>query len=159
MIAWLERNKEWLLSGVGVTFLLVIYASLKRAITSLRRSSKADPPPFDQVKFRTHPLPREITNAIDSAPPLHRDSRSHEYLGVRVQWLTTLHNASLWNEEIRLMLRDRGGYPWIYALVPKDLYPDLSLAKRDTSVWIAGTISKFGDGGITLEQVELRIAL
>jgi hypothetical protein len=159
VIGWLERNKEWLLSGIGVTVLVALYAGGRRAITAWRDHSKPAPPPFDQVKFRTHPLPGEITRQINEAPLLHQANRSREFLGIRVQWLTTLSNADIRGSGIRLMLKDRGMYPWVYVTVPTDLYPDLSLAKEGTLVWVAGTIAEFSGGGIVLEQVELRIAV
>jgi hypothetical protein len=141
MFGWLHRNKVWAFDR---------FRALKNVTSS--------PPPFDQEKFRTRPLPKEIQNQINTAAPINRNNRAHEFDGLKVQWQTKLHDSRRRGRDIRLMLQDSGYYHGIYVNVNAEHYPDLKLAKRGTIIWVAGTIADCTNGGgIALRDVELRI--
>jgi hypothetical protein len=196
VLDWLDQNKSWVFSGIGVTILITLAMGGKVLWRTMRRSVTAPPPtpqqssvpvppfdeakfrtrplptpqqssvavpPFDETKFRTRPLPTEIVAKILEAPLLHQENRRREFLGLRVQWRTTLSDATFVpGDSIQVELQDRQkhGYACIMAGVPMGLYPDLRLAKSGTEVWIAGTIVRFiGNFRMVLDDVELRITV
>jgi hypothetical protein len=104
----------------------------------------------------SRPLPAEICAAITAAPPLHQDTRAQEYVGIQVHWLVSLHSAHRRDQGTdRLMLLDRGHYPWVNCDVPIGEYPELLLASGDTNFWIAGKIKKVEGTTIELEEARL----
>ena len=81
-------------------------------------------------------------------------------MGVKIQWKTTLVTAEeIKDGLIHLMLLDRGNYPWVVCEVPKDLYPDLLLARKGTVIWVAGRIASYHSNTFVLEEPQLRIVL
>jgi hypothetical protein len=156
VIDWIWQNKEWLFSGIGVAIIALWFPWIVRAI----RGRGPAIPPFDQAIFRTHPFPRELKASIDAAPLLHQSARALEFVGVKIQWKTELNNINeIKGGLIHLMLLDRGNYPWVVCDVPKDLYPDLLLARRGTVIWVAGRIANFDSNTFVLEDQQLRIVL
>jgi hypothetical protein len=156
LIDWIWQNKEWLFSGIGVAIIALLAPWVVRTI----RARGPAIPPFDQAVFRTHPLPRKLRASIDAAPSLHQSARALEITGMKIQWKTTLEHAR--EKEgglVHLMLLDRGSYPWVVCDVPKDLYPDLLLARTGTVIWVAGRIANCNSGTFVLEDPQLRIVL
>ena len=124
------------------------------------KNAKSSPPPFDQEKFLTRPIPKEIQDQIKTAAPINRNNRAHEFDGLKVQWQTKLRDARRRGREVRLMLQGSGYHRGIHINVNAERYPDLKLAKRGTIIWVAGTIADCTNGGgIMLRDVELRIVL
>ena len=157
MFGWLHRNKEWAFDRVE-GMLLGALGALSLYRFRAFKNVTSSPPPFDQKKFLTRPLPKEIQNQINAAAPINRNNRAHEFDGLKVQWQTKLHDARRRGRDIRLMLQVSGYYHGIYINVNAEHYPDLKLAKRGTIIWVAGTIADCTkSGGIALRDVELRI--
>jgi len=160
MLEWIIRNKEWLFSGVGVAVGVAVIGLFVRWLAKTIRSREPATPPFDQATFRARPLPREINDQIESVPVVHQENRAQEFVGLKVQWKTTLQSARpVDNKTIHLMLLDRGSHPWVVCDVPKDLYPDLLLARRGTAVWVAGKIARWDQHDFIIEEPQLRFLL
>jgi len=161
MIDWITSNKHWIFSGIGVTiFLGIIFMLRKLFILAIKRASQSTPPPFDQKEYRTRPLPSQISEQVDSAPLMYHSNRSSEFLGICVQWRTTLQNIrNIDDNHLHLMLLDRGSYPWVSCQIKSDDYPDLKLCHKGTTIWIAGEITGFENNEFTLTNPKLKILL
>jgi hypothetical protein len=156
LIDWILANKDWLFSGLGLSLLAFLFYLIRRLSEKLRSA----PPPFDQAQFRTRPLPDEISRRVEVAPPLHQANRSSEFTGLRVQWRTTLSASQPTHDgKILLMLLDRGKYPWIRLEIDAQHYPDLQLARKGTTIWVAGTIAGYHSNTFTISEPQLKVLL
>lgn len=133
MTDWLLKNKEWLFSGSG----LVLFGLLARWVAKFIRLRGPVAPPFDQAVFRTRPLPSEIKKVIKDAPSLRQSARAQEFVGLKVQWRTTLGSAIEKDDgTVRLFLNEGNSGSDVWCNVPADRYPDLRLAREGTTIWV-----------------------
>lgn len=161
MVDWIIKNKEWLFSGAGIAligFVVGMIRILRRRKIRKKPSQENMEIPFSDEGYLLKPLPSEIKDLIESAPPLAQDSRASEYTGIKVRWNTSLSSAKLQDDgTLHLMLLDRGNYPWIYCNVSRAEYPELMITRKGTTIWIAGTIAEYRSNTFTLEEVRLKI--
>ena len=157
---WLSRNKEWFLSGAGIAMLsAVIYVVRRLYQWRLQRRSPALGGPTEPKVAGTRPYPGEIREALSAAPPLHRQSRAMEYVGLDVLWLCTLNNVHTRKDGfVRLMLLDRGNFPWVYCTVALEQNASLRQAAEGKQYWVKGTIASISEGTIELDGAELQSA-
>jgi hypothetical protein len=140
MTDWLFKNKELLFSGGG----LVLFGLLARWVAKFIRLRGPIAPPFDQAVFRARPLPSDIKKVIRDAPSLRQSARAQEFVGLKVQWRTTLGSAEEKDDgTVRLYLSEGDFGPSVWCEVPADRYPDLRLAREGTTIWVAGEIAEY----------------
>jgi hypothetical protein len=145
MIEWVLKNKEWVFSGLGITVLGILFFGFRFLWKKLLLINK---PPFDKSKYKPKPLPVQIRNNIDSCPPYQRKAKIESYLGLSVQWRTTLQHIDDRAEGVvGLMMLDRGNYPWIYCTVNTKEYPELKVAGKGTRMWVAGVLDGIDTAG------------
>jgi hypothetical protein len=146
MFDYILRNKEWIFSGLGVSVLAAIIFLVRWTFsrqTAARLRS-------------TRPLPAKIIRDIQKRPPLQRSEASQHYAGLRVRWkvaFSSSHSKS--DGSVRLMLLDRGHYPWIYADVSVDDYPEIKTFAEGTKLWVSGSIQSCDGNTITLSDAKV----
>jgi hypothetical protein len=155
-VNWLLANKEWLFSGVGIAIVSAVIYVVRHVWPSKRKGESGTNVANAATRSTSRPLPAEICAATTAAPPLHQDTRVQEYVGLQVHWLVSLHSAHRRDQgTARLMLLDRGNYPWVNCEVPIGDYPELLIASVGTNFWIAGKIKKVEGATIELEEARL----
>jgi hypothetical protein len=84
---WLWHNKEWLFSGIGVSFVAAVAGLVYRA-THRRNAalSAASASSFPAPTRFTKPTPREMMAHIGALPPFQRDIAAEAYKGLKVCW-------------------------------------------------------------------------
>jgi hypothetical protein len=115
--------------------------------------------PSDNDYIRS-PLPSDIVNQIRDLPIGQRDAVKSSYLGLKVQWLTTLKDMHIIQREkitvAHLMLLDQGRYPWVSCDVELSRYPELNILKEGHRVWVKGEINKIDGNVIKLTNCEIQ---
>jgi len=162
MIKYIIENKEWLFSGLGLSVITILVIGVKATFNYKVKRNSNEPSkkneiqniqlPFDHSPYRKRPYPSEIRDEINNAPPLQRDAVIESYIGLKVTWLTTFETAHGPSPKgiVRLMLLDRGSYPWVNCNVNLNQYPELKSAKAKSEILISGTIKNLDSGSIEL---------
>ncbi len=118
----------------------------------------SSPPPFDEALFKLRPLPSEIVKQIELEPPVSQEAYSRKYVGLRVQWLTSLGHAARDRDKARITLEYADEiFPLIDMIIELEQYPELSVTSKGASIWVAGTISRCSNTQIFLSNVQLRV--
>ena len=157
MIDWILNNKEWLFSGLGITLLGLLYLAFLFLGDRLVFTIK---PPFDTSIYKTKPYPSKIRREIHKCPPYQREAKLKSYLGLPLQWKTELEAIHDQSEGvIRLMMLDRGNYPWVYCSANISEYPELKVIKKGTRMWVAGKLEGIDTAGgvFTLSAEKIKI--
>jgi len=89
-LKWIWQNKEWLFSGVGVSFILAFAGLAYRAIhrRKIPAALAASPVRSAEPTRFTKPTPREIKTQIAALPPFQARAASEAYKGLKVRWQT-----------------------------------------------------------------------
>lgn len=122
-------------------------------------------PPFDAEIYLTRPLPIDIREQIDQAPPFHRDRRCQEHVGRKVQWRTKLKSMSFDPSEpdkVRVNLYHHSDYlrpPALCAVVEVERNPKLRDSIDGTIIWVAGEIVRCSPYVIEIGDAQLKIEL
>jgi hypothetical protein len=158
IFSWVNENKEWLFSGVGVSlFLALIY--ILRCVKKKLGNYGPRQNPFDQVVYKPNPLPAKMTSIINKSEPFQIAVKAESFIGLKISWLTTFETSHTPNSNgcVKLMLLDRGHYPWVYCTVNINEYPEIKSAKKHSKIWLAGEIKKVDGGGIDVEVHQLQM--
>ena len=171
VIAFIDIN-TWSLLVIVVIFLLFIgipilfkeprlesaASSAESNITTKQTRNAVEPPPpskNEQSVAHKH-TPREIIAEIKKAPVYSQPSLQKAYIGLSVEWKVTFHTLFIKKGGVvDLMLLDRGNYPWVYAMVNINKYPQLKILKEGASFRITGVIQGFEGGGVRLNNGKL----
>ena len=154
---WLLKNREWFFSGAGLAIISgAIYLIRRICQWRVRRLAPASFGAVTAAETSTRPYPSEITAAIGAAPSLHQETRAREYIGLEVRWLCSLKVARAGQlKTVKLMMLDRGSYPWISCTVALDKNTDLLHALEGKRYWVQGRVSSVSSGTIELDEATL----
>lgn len=102
----------------------------------------------------------EIRDAINSVPPLQRESIANNYIGLKVEWHTYLFSAgkdSNGNVSLDLSVdKDFRGRS-VACTVKESDYKELSILNEGAEIRVTGVITKVGSMTIELSDVHLQI--
>src|SRR5665811_2311263 len=108
IIKGINTNKEGLFSGVGLSFIGVLYLIVTRVVSHKKHPGRGQPTPIGHaVTISTdhvaQPYPPKVVSnlsaesireSIRAAPPLQRQELARHYIGIRVKWETRLSAAT-----------------------------------------------------------------
>lgn len=107
-------------------------------------------------EYRTQPYPSEIFREIGQLPLAQQDQACLSYVGLKVSWRTVLEAVHVKNQNrARLMILDRGNYPWICCEVDFSEHPEAKIAKKGHGIWVKGEIAEVGASEITFVKADL----
>jgi hypothetical protein len=175
-IDYIVANKEWVFSGIGVLILGSLCGLVWRYVTR-----RAAPPHHGQVTIvqvlndrppqsppqlsaqiqspitRISPITmREITKAIENAPPLQREDVAKHYEGITVQWETRLFSAAKKEKDnVRLSLDFDEGTSLVICTVRLSNYSELGVLPKGAPITVIGRISKVDSKYVELEDTQL----
>lgn len=180
MIDYIENNKEWIFSGIGVTVIVGIARQFWKFIAKQSGGGTAqvivmsDPEQVTKneaasVKYpQEQYLPAHITRispityndinaAFDAAPPMQRDAIAKSYEGIYIRWKTSLFDASPYGEhEARLILEvDKNKMKAVNCIVRIEEYKELGVMPRGASITVVGRIKEIDELSISLDDVHL----
>ena len=177
---YLDKNKEWLFSGIGVLFIgylathfrkrlfpqtaqngnggavVIVQVSSQQLPQSTNIESLNQVTPAHITKITTITL-AEITKALENAPPLQNNELAKHYKGINVQWETKLFNAEKKEDDnVRLSLdfgpRDAH---LVYCTVRLSDYRELGVLPKGAPITVMGRIREVERKSATLEDVQL----
>ena len=106
--------------------------------------------------YALEPCPSEIQAALQAVPLMQQPRAIKSYLGMGIRWQVTFESVIVLSPlSVRLMLLDRGSYPWVLCDVHKSKYPQLNGLVQHTPLWVSGHISKIYGDEITLKDARL----
>ena len=106
--------------------------------------------------YALEPRPSEIQAALQAVPLMQQPRARKAYLGMGVRWQVTFKSVIVLGPlSVRLMLLDRGSYPWVLCDVRKSKYPQLNSLTQHSPLWVSGHISKTYGDEITLKNARL----
>jgi len=109
-------------------------------------------------EHRKQPYPKELISEIDKLPLAQQEQARRNYIGLKVEWQATLYSVTSKEGNIaRLMMLDRGNYPWIHCEVDVSNYPELKIAREGHGLWVAGEIAEVGANSIKLVNCQIRL--
>ena len=175
---YLEKNREWLFSGVGVAVVGFALSYLWHRFFP-KKSSKDGAvvivqvtnsgAPSDAMLGRHHgDAPAQITKvasitlaeiveALDKAPPLQKDDIAKHYSGLIVQWETKLYSAKKDDgDNVRLTL-DFGSKNshLVHCTVRLTDYRELGVLPKGAPITVMGRIKAVEYRSAMLEDVQL----
>lgn len=177
MLKWLNENKEWLFSGVGIVAIGGVTAIARKFFfkkkPKKRHSKETGPPIFhfnktiqkkeNQDKISTKPLPIEIIEDVDGAPPYQQRERGKHYSGIKVKWLSFFDTIykSQYNQNgetrVTLVANKTLRYPRIDCIIDIEEYPELKTIHQGAKIIISGKIDNVSYHDIFLINVKLKI--
>lgn len=126
-------------------------SQLKGDDTSCRPETLAANP-----EYRMQPYPRDIFDAIGQLPLAQQALVRASYVGLKVSWRTTLEVVTPDEQNrARLMMLDRGSYPWVYCEVDFLEHPEAKIARKGHGLWVNGEIAEVWMGTITLVKADV----
>jgi hypothetical protein len=135
--------------GIFTLLLLVVIAALIIRAVLQARANRLRP-------YVLEPRPAEIMDALKQAPVLEQSRARKAYQGLKVRWYVTFESAiPLSPIGLRLMLQDRGDFPWVICDVRKQKYPELRGLVQHTPFWVSGQISQIKPDEIILKNAQL----
>ncbi|HWW02431.1 MAG TPA: hypothetical protein VNZ64_22225 [Candidatus Acidoferrum sp.] len=167
MLDYIQRNKEWIISGVGVAILAGVITLVARYWVSKKRPRPlTEPSSVAMNAVRKMPNPSRsltvqgILDEINSAAPYQKDSIAKNFQGISVRWEGTILDIdkSLFREpSTDVVVRVRIGelLHLIVFTVSVEKYPQLKVLKRGSRIGVSGTIK--GCSGVGM-YVELDVA-
>lgn len=107
-------------------------------------------------EYRMQPYPRDIFDAIGQLPLAQQELVRASYVGLKVSWRTTLEVVTPDEQNrARLMMLDRGSYPWVYCEVDFLEHPEAKIARKGHGLWVNGEIAEVWKGTITLVKADV----
>jgi hypothetical protein len=178
VLEYLDKNKEWLFSGVGVVVLGYIVSQLwrrfvpqstrKEGAVVIVQASNQDASPTSVPQSGSQVTPAHITKVtsialaeiivtLDKAPPLQKDDVTKHYIGLVVQWETKLFDATKEDgDKVRLSLDfGPGDSHLVYCTVNLSDYRELGVLQKGAPITVMGRIKKIAHKSATLENVQL----
>ena len=96
MLDYIQRNKEWIFSGVGVAIIGAIYVLVRNVVTKKRpkplkeASNVAQHAIQKMIKPSSDLTVERIVDAIHSAPPYQKAAIAKTFTGIHVNWEGTI---------------------------------------------------------------------
>ena len=173
------NNKDWMFSGIGVVVLVGVVAFFRRR---LRKAEKDVPPltghqagpeqtPSQETRApeaapgsskRTSTITyRSIMETIEKTPPLQREQAAENFIGIKVDWETSLSSASRDDKDmVSLLLEVRDLTKTRHAglarcTVPLHRYRELAVLPEGIRIRVQGEIEKVDTLFISLKNVRL----
>jgi hypothetical protein len=143
---------------------LLLKAGFNAIVTGLRNIAKGiNLGSLLRKKAAISPItPEQIYDAASYIPALKRADIFSQYLGLRVNWFTTLISAQREpgdDRYVRLKLRAVGDLSAketsVFCAVRFSHYPELTHLGEHSPIRVIGRIDKIEEAGITLRDVEL----
>ena len=107
-------------------------------------------------EYRMQPYPRDILHEIDQLPVAQQGRARANYVGLKVSWHTTLEVVTPDEQNrARLMMYDRGNYPWVLCEVDFLEHPEAKIARKGHGLWVNGEIAEVWMGTITLVKADV----
>jgi hypothetical protein len=175
ILEYLDKNKEWLFSGVGVAFVgylvarfwprffprttpkeVIVQVSDQRLPQTMKPESRNNGTPAQITKITTITL-AEIAAALENAPPLQKDDVAKHYKGINVQWETKFFSAEKDDDDnVQLTLDFGPSYTHlVYCTVRLSDYRELGVLPKGAPITVMGRIRKVAHKSATLEDVQL----
>lgn len=178
ILDWLDKNKEWLFSGVGVALLgyvgtliwrrfhpaakskneavVIVQVSNEQMVYATTSGPRDETPPVHITKITPITI-TEITQALEKAPPLQQDSVGQHYIGLNVQWQAQLFGAEKDNDDnVRLTLDFGNANPnLVFCNVRLSEYRELGVLQKGAPITVMGRIRKVAPRSASLEDVRL----
>ena len=158
----MEPSVVWNIAGIIVTVLmgyLPIYLGRRQVQTPQPKGDSTPCRPealAANPEYRMQPYPKDIFDEIGREPLAQQGPARANYIGLKVSWRTTLEIVSLDEQNrARLMMYDRGNYPWVECEVDFLEHPEAKIARRGHGLWVNGEIAEVGIGTITLVKADL----
>ena len=99
---------------------------------------------------------QDIRRAIDDAPPLQREDITRHYIGLNIQWETSLAAADKKKaDEVRVRLSITGAMGFVWCTVKLSEYRELAILKSGTPITISGRIRDIDAISVDLEDARL----
>lgn len=184
MFEYIEQNKEWIFSGVGVLAISTLAALIWRTINArtnlptpqitvmqvtqiAQANEKKSPEPALSSGGMTVSTPAPITRitpitldeirkAVDSAPPLQKAQIAKNYEGLHIEWNSQLSNAEMKGDDAvwLILLIGEPIGNVIHCTVKLSEYKELGILNKGAPIRVTGRIKKVTD--ISLELRSLR---
>lgn len=164
MIEWINQNKEWLFSGVGVS----VFAGLVwigQAVLKRHRSEVVTEVPTEVLQQEPPSTPSEpsldiagIIAEVYSLPPYQQNEAKRHYLGLKVKEEGVLFSADPADNMISFTISpydESKGLHLIFCSVPETECPELKIAHKGWHMRVAGILKDFDRHAAYLEQVKV----
>ena len=147
MIAYIQRNKEWIFSGIGVAILVAVFTFVaplfhQRNVSGLSADARLSQSPPEATA--THQLtPESIMDELGAARPLQRSALEKTFIGVPVAWKLKFSDANVRDDGASLIFYSPGDerlHPPVVCKVSTDRATELRLLERGSLVQIHGKI-------------------
>jgi len=175
VLEYVDKNKEWLFSGIGVaTLALVISHFWHRFFPKSHQERGAvvivqtgqDLAQIGTIRQKEEPAQitkvtsisfSEISEALEKLPPLQQEDAAKRYEGIVVQWDTYLFNATMEKGDMVRLALDFGpaNTRMVYCKVRLSEYRELGVLPMGAPITVMGRIKEVGKKTATLEEVQL----
>ncbi len=165
MIDWLNKNKEWRFSGIGVR----AFGLISKIIFYFRGKAKLLRSPDDSFQRFDSDSPKliqptktvkleNILKELRKIPPLQLQERTKQYLGIRVKGFGTLSSLDKLKEGlVGITLHPKNSVGYIRTVFHRDQYPGIGSLEYGTEVEIEGKITDIENRyGIYLSEAKLK---
>lgn len=177
---YINHNKEWLFSGIGIVLLGLLVKPVAALFKSNPTSNidnsvgakaevhrEALPSPELPEPKISQELPSskrvsdisigDIRDAICKAPPLQKEDIRRRYIGLRVRWAGNLSHAEMLEKgSVQVVLSPpKNYYLMVSFIVPFSEYPELGVLPEGSGIVATGTIQAVRDLSVFLEDVQL----
>lgn len=157
MIEYLNNNKQWIFSGIGV-FIISLFIS---GIIYLSKNERQLPTTGSET------TPSQIVDSIAKYPPLQQSDIAKSYVGTKINWNVEFASASMAYENdnnfVNVALRDTiifdginpKHHTWILcSRLALSNHPELKSLKEGNKLNIKGIVSKVSpdDRSIDIEK-------
>ena len=176
IIDQIDKNKEWLFSGIGVAIGGLILNWIRRRMfpdkqhspaarvvaqgsdsPALESRDQSTPPAVASVKKTSGVEFSKILSVLRNAPPLQKADVVKHYVGINVQWETRLWSADKDDKDnVRLSLDvDSKETTLVHCSVRLSDYRELGVMERGAPITVIGKISAISTLWVDLEDVQL----
>jgi hypothetical protein len=178
ILEYVNKNKEWLFSGVGVAVIGYVAAHFwgrpntksqpaQSAVIIVQTSTQEaqqfngteqidQGAPAHITKISTITL-AEILTTLEKAPPLQKNEIAKNYNGLNVQWETKLWSAEKKADELVNLTLDFGPSDMhlVHCSVRLSDYRELGILPKGAPITVIGHIKEIGRQSATLDDVQL----
>jgi hypothetical protein len=160
ILDYIQRNKEWIFSGVGISIIGAVFALGRHLLSRKRPNPVQDPSTAVQhaIEKTTRASPglsvERIVEEIHSAPPYQKEAVAKSFNGIHVDWKGTIWDVEnpLFGEpgsnEVEVHLRTGESLHQILFTASVDKYPELKILKRGEQIGVSGTIKASSGPGM-----------
>jgi hypothetical protein len=160
ILDYIQRNKEWIFSGVGISIIGAVFALGRHLLSRKRLNSVHDTSTVVQhaVDKTTRASPslsvERIVEEIHAAPPYQKEAVAKSFNGIRVAWKGAIWDVEnqLFGEpgrnEVEVQLRTGKSLHGILFTASVDKYPQLKILKRGEQIGVSGRIKAASGPGM-----------